>query len=89
GIGTIFAGTLLSNLLGRIKRQISDILRLVVLASLYPTVSQFINILIYDEGSFTLIPPLLAGLGVTLVSAFILFKKFRKQKDHEMASEQA
>lgn len=89
GIGTIFAGTLLSNWLGRIKRQISDILRLVVLASLYPTVSQFTNILIFDEGSFTLIPPLLAGLGVTLVSAFILFKKYRKQKDHEMASEQA
>ncbi len=89
GIGTIFAGTLLSNWLGRIKRQISDILRLVVLGSLYPTVAQFTNILIHDEGSFTLIPPLLAGLGVTLVSAFILFKRYRKQKDHEMASEQA
>jgi putative membrane protein len=88
GIGTVFAGTLMSNWLGRIQRQISDILRLVVLGSLYPTVSQFTNILIYDESSFTLIPPLLAGLGVTLVSAFILFKRYRKQKDQEMDSEQ-
>ena len=88
GVGTIFAGTLMSNWLGRIQRQISDILRLVVLGSLYPTVYQFTNILIHDEGSFTLIPPLLAGLGVTLVSAFILFKRYRKQKDQEMNSEQ-
>jgi len=89
GIGTIFAGTLMSNWLGRIKRQISDILRLVVLGSLYPTISQFTNILIYDESSLTLIPPLLAGLGVTLVSAFILFKRYRKQKEEETNSEES
>ncbi len=89
GIGTIFAGTLMSNWLGRIQRQISDILRLVVLGSLYPTISQFTNILIYDESSLTLIPPLLAGLGVTLVSAFILFKRYRKQKEEEMNSEES
>jgi len=73
----------MSNWLGRIQRQISDILRLIVLGSLYPTVSQFTSILIYDESSLTLIPPLLVGLGVTLVSAFILFKRYRKQKEDE------
>lgn len=84
GIGAIFAGILLSNWIGGIPRQISDILRLVVLASLYPTVSQFTNIMIYDESSFSLIPPLLAGLAATLISATILFRKYRKSKNQEM-----
>ena len=56
--------------------------------SLYPIIAQFTNIMIFDESSFTLIPPLLGGLAVTLVSATILFKKYRKQKDQEMISEQ-
>jgi hypothetical protein len=43
--------------------------------------------MIFDESSFTLIPPLLGGLAVTLVSATILFKKYRKQKDQEMVSD--
>ena len=84
GLGSIFAGTLLSNWIGGIPRQISDILRIIVLGSLYPTILQFTNIMIFDESSFTLIPPLLGGLAVTLVSATILFKKYRKQKDQEM-----
>ena len=84
GLGAIFAGTLLSNWIGGIPRQISDILRIIVLISLYPIIAQFTNIMIYDESSFTLIPPLLGGLAVTLVSATILFKKYRKQKDQEM-----
>ena len=87
GIGTIFGGILLSNWLGGIHRRISDTLRLIVLAALYPTVSQFTNILINDESSFTLILPLLVGLTVTLVSAIILFKKFRKHKDEELLSD--
>ena len=87
GIGALFAGTLLSNWLGGIKRQISDSLRLIVLAALYPTVAQFTNILIYEESSFTLIPPLLAGLAVTLVSATILFRKYRRQKGGELDTE--
>jgi len=87
GIGTIFGGMLLSNWLGGIHRRISDTLRLIVLAALYPTVSQFTNILINDESSFTLIVPLLVGLAVTLVSAIILFKKFRKHKDEELLSD--
>ena len=87
GMGAIFAGTLLSNWIGGVPRQISDILRIIVLISLYPTVSQFTNIMIKDESSFTLIPPLLGGLAATLVSATILFKKYRKQKDQEMVSD--
>ncbi len=86
GIGSIFAGTLLSNWIGGgIPRQISDILRIIVLASLYPTIAQFTNIMIFDESSFTLIPPLLGGLAATLVSATILFKKYRRNRDHEEA----
>ena len=87
GIGAIFAGTLLSNWIGEIPRQISDILRIIVLIALYPTIAQFTNIMIYDESSFTLIPPLLGGLAATLVSATILFKKYRKHKDQEMVSD--
>jgi putative membrane protein len=87
GMGSIFAGTLLSNWMGEIPRQISDILRLIVLAALYPTVIQFTNIMIYDEPSLTLIPALLGGLAATLVSATILFKKYRKHKDQEMVSD--
>ena len=84
GIGAIFAGTFLSNWLGGVSRQITDTLRLVVLLSLYPTVYQFTNILINDESSFTLIPPLLAGLAATIVAATILFKKYRKRSVQEM-----
>ncbi len=87
GLGAIFAGILLSNWMGGIPRQISDILRIVVLVALYPTVFQFTNIMINDESSFTLIPPLLGGLAATLISATILFKKYRKQKNQEMVSD--
>ena len=87
GMGAIFAGTLLSNWIGGIPRQISDILRIVVLASLYPTIAQFTQIMIHDESSYTLIPPLLAGLAATLISATILFKKYRKHKEQEMVSD--
>jgi len=79
GIGAIFAGMLLSNWLGGIPRQISDSLRLIVLVSLYPTVAQFTDILINGTNSFTLVPPLLGGLVATLVSATLLFKKYRKK----------
>ncbi|QLH05163.1 hypothetical protein C5F49_07390 [Nitrosopumilus oxyclinae] len=87
GLGSIFAGTLLSNWIGGIPRQISDTLRIIVLGALYPTVLQFTNIMIHDEPSLTLIPPLLGGLAATLVSATILFKKYRKHKDQEMISD--
>ncbi len=81
GIGAIFAGFLLSNWLGGIKHEISDTLRIVVLVALYPTVAQFTNIMIFDENSFTLVPPLIGGLAGTLISATILFKKFRKHRE--------
>jgi len=87
GMGSIFAGTLLSNWIGGVQRQISDILRIIVLGALYPTVLQFTNIMINDEPSLTLIPPLLGGLAATLISATILFKKYRKHKDQEMISD--
>jgi len=87
GLGAIFAGMLLSNWIGGIPRQISDILRIVVLVALYPTVFQFTNIMINDESSFSLVPPLLGGLAATLISATILFKKYRKHKDQEMISD--
>ena len=87
GVGAIFTGTLLSNWIGGVPRQISDILRIIVLGALYPTIYQFTNIMIYDESSFTLIPPLLGGLAATLISATILFKKYRKQKEQEMVSD--
>jgi len=87
GLGAIFAGTLLSNWIGGIPRQISDSLRIIVLVALYPVIAQFTNIMIYDENSFTLIPPLLGGLAATLISATILFKKYRKHKHQEMVSD--
>lgn len=81
GVGAVFAGILLSNLFAGEGRRVVDALRLVVLASLYPTVFQFTSVLIYGESSLTLIPPLLAGLAATLVAAMILLKKFRGQRD--------
>ena len=87
GMGAIVAGILLSNWIGDVPRQISDILRIIVLASLYPTIAQFTNIMIYDEESLTLIPPVLGGLAATLISATILFKKYKKHKDQEMVSD--
>ncbi len=87
GLGAIFSGILLSNWMGGVPRQISDILRIVVLVALYPTVYQFTNIMINEESSFTLIPPLLGGLAATLISATILFKKYRRHKNQEMISD--
>ena len=88
GLGAIFAGILLSNWIGGIPRQITDILRVIVLAALYPITSQFIIIMMsYNVDPITLVPPLLAGLAVTLISATILFRKYRKHKHQEMVSD--
>ncbi len=87
GLGAILAGALLSNLIGGTAKHTVDILRIVVLVAVYPTVYQFTNVMIYDESSFTLIPPLLGGLAATLIIASVLFKRYRRRKDHdEMAS---
>jgi len=80
GIGTIFVGILFNNWLNRKLRHISDILRVIVLVSLYPTVYQFTNILIYEESSFTLLLPLVIGFGVTAASATLLIRRYRKKK---------
>ncbi len=87
GLGAIFGGILLSNWMKGSLRAITDILRIVVLIALYPTIFQFSNILIHDESPFTLILPLLAGLGVTLISVTVLFRKYRKKKGGEVLSE--
>ncbi len=87
GLGAIFGGILLSNWLGGSLKKISDVLRLIVLAAIYPTVAQFTNILINDESAFSLVPPLLAGLVITLISATLLFRKYRKHKGGEILTE--
>jgi len=81
GIGTIFVGILFNNWLNRKLRHISDILRVIALVSVYPTLYQFTNILIHDESSFSLILPLVAGFGVTAASATVLIRKYKKKKD--------
>ena len=79
GLGTIFVGILFSNWLNRKLRHISDILRIVVLIALYPTVHQFTNILMFEESSFSLILPLVAGFAVTAASATLLIRRYRKR----------
>jgi len=83
GIGTIFVGILFSNWLNRKLRHFSDILRIVVLVALYPTVHQFTNILMYEESSFSLILPLVAGFTVTAASATLLIRRYRKRESKE------
>ena len=83
GLGTIFVGILFSNWLNRKLRHISDILRLVVLVALYPTVHQFTIILMYEESSFSLILPLVAGFAVTAASATLLIRRYRKRGSKE------
>jgi putative membrane protein len=87
GIGCIFGGSLLSSWFKGSIRSITDILRLIVLVTLYPVVSQFTTIMIKGESPFTLIPPLLLGLAVILISASLLFHKYRKKKGGEVLSE--
>jgi putative membrane protein len=84
GLGTIFVGILFSNWLNRKLRHITDILRIVVLVALYPTVHQFTNILMYEESSFSLILPLVAGFAVTAASATLLIRRYRKRGSREL-----
>ena len=84
GLGTIFVGILFSNWLNRKLRHISDILRIIVLVALYPTVHQFTNILMYEESSFSLILPLVAGFAVTAASATLLIRRYRKRGSKEL-----
>jgi len=84
GLGTIFVGILFSNWLNRKLRHISDLLRIIVLVALYPTVHQFTNILMYEESSFSLILPLVAGFTVTAASATLLIRRYRKRGSKEL-----
>jgi len=79
GIGTIFAGVLTSNWLNGKLKHISDIIRLIALASIYPTVAQFATILVTNADVFSLIPPVLVGGAITLISATLLFRRYRKK----------
>ncbi|MGI0082746.1 MAG: DUF373 family protein [Nitrosopumilaceae archaeon] len=87
GLGTMFGGSLLSSWFKRSLRSVTDVLRLIVLVTLYPIVLQFTTIMTTDENPFTLLPPLLAGLAVILISASVLFHKYRKKRGGEVLSE--
>jgi len=84
GLGTIFVGILFSNWLNRKLRHISDLLRIIVLVALYPTVHQFTIILMHEESSFSLILPLVAGFAVTAASATLLIRRYRKKGSKEL-----
>ena len=87
GIGCIFGGSLLSSWFKGGISSITDILRIIVLVTLYPIVYQFTEIMTKGESPITLIPPLLLGLAVILISASLLFHKYRKKKGGEVLSE--
>ena len=84
GLGTLFVGILFSNWLTRKLRHFSDILRIVVLVALYPTVHQFTNVLMHGESSFSLILPLVTGFAVTAASATLLIRRYRKRGSKEL-----
>jgi len=87
GMGCMFGGTLLSSWFKGSLRSVTDVLRLIVLVTLYPIVLQFTTIMTRDESPFTLLPPLVLGLAVILISATVLFRKYRKRKGGEVLSE--
>ncbi len=87
GIGCMFGGSLLSSWFRGSMRSITDILRIIVLIALYPIVSQFTETMTKDESPFTLIPPLLIGLAAILISASLLFRKYRRKKGGDVLSE--
>ena len=87
GVGSMFGGSLLSSWFKGSIRSITDILRIVVLITLYPIVLQFTTIMTHNESPFTLLPPLLLGLAVILISATVLFRRYRRKKGGEVLSE--
>ncbi|MGI0027519.1 MAG: DUF373 family protein [Nitrosopumilaceae archaeon] len=87
GVGSMFGGSLLSSWFKGSIRSITDILRIVVLITLYPIVLQFTTIMTHNESPFTLLPPLLLGLVVILISASVLFRRYRRKKGGEVLSE--
>jgi putative membrane protein len=87
GLGVMFGGTLLTSWFKGSLRSVTDVLRIIVLVALYPIVFQFTNIMTKDESPFSLLPPFIIGLAVILISATVLFRKYRKKKGGEVLSE--
>jgi putative membrane protein len=83
GIATVLGGVFLANWLKGSSREVSEILRLVVLGLLYIPVVQFASVLTEGTSPFTLISSLLIGLAVSLVAATILYQRFRHRRSGE------
>lgn len=83
GMGTIMAGTLLSNWFKGSIKTMSDILRIVILVLLYYPILQFTSVLTQGTSPFNLISSLLIGLAITLVAATFLYQYYRNRKDGE------
>ncbi len=83
GIVIVFGGVFLANWLKGSSREVSEILRLVVLGLLYIPVVQFASVLTEGTSPFTLISSLLIGLAVSLVAATILYQRFRHRRSGE------
>jgi putative membrane protein len=83
GLGTIFGGILLSNWFKGSIRIFSDIIRLVILGTIYIPAIQFTSVLTEKTNPFNLISSLLIGLAVTLVATTFLFQYFRNRKGGE------
>jgi len=83
GLGTIFVGILLSNWFKGSIRIFSDIIILVILATIYIPAIQFTSVLTEKTNPFNLISSLLIGLAVTLVATTFLFQYFRNKKGGE------
>ena len=83
GIATIMGGVFLGNWLKGSAREMSDILRLVVLGLLYIPVVQFAAVLTEGTNPFTLISSLLIGLAVSLVAAAFFYQRYRHRRTGE------
>jgi putative membrane protein len=77
GIATVLGGVFLGNWLKGSSREMSDILRLVVLGLLYIPMVQFASVLTEGTSPFTLISSLLIGLAVSLVAAAFFYQRYR------------
>lgn len=85
GMGVMLGGIMISHMFDGARREVSDTLRLIALVAIYPTLAQFTQVLANDESEFTLVLPLLLGLGVTLAAVVILFRRFKSQRSAEDA----
>ena len=84
GIGTIFAGMLLSNWFKDSIMTMSDILRIVILVLFYYPILQFTSVLTEDASPFNLISSLLIGLALTLIAVTSLYQYYKNKKGGEI-----